>query len=1329
MNEAVQHQLAGEATRLIRERQDEKAIVILDKLIGALPHREDLHASRAYCLGRLGRLDEAYEVCDHLGASSTTPRVQHLRMFLDKQTGVSSTQPKPAVSNEPNVASGPIIEGVPASLAEKLERVRLDIEKEFSQYRARDREATATIQRLRTRSQERDQVFEATQERNDELEKLLGELGTELATFSEVPGLSTSSSRLMNEDFSLTQIPGENAETERLKQDLSERDETLEATFRKNSELERTIAGLKAERDELGEQRDLLEATEDDLRKELHATRSNKGIRGADDIAAVIAALQNALNAAQLRAENLERSRKTITEQLDTLREEMSAGGDSTAATVENERLSVALSDKQRLFETATRSVAELGGKLESAQAEIDQLLARESKITSQVAAIVGELGANMTTVEALQSEKEMLKGKLAGLEAEHRDLRVRHDTQSHSESADADVRDAKFEAASQERIRLEQEIEAIETRFEAIAAKERAARSLVEDLSLEIDAKHIDLEESTSANEQLQQRLTTLREEYETVATRGLELAAEGQAAFGQLEESRQHVDELETKNERLQEKLSETETRLEDIIAQETGTARRTETLEIELVDEREKFDALTLDKAGLTKELTYTRSLLDGAELRKSEALERGKSLEDGLADSAERRKRAEVDNQESNKRIEELEGRIEQLSSEGKATNARIETLDSDLSARNEELEGLRRERSELTEQLDELHTQQKAFAERERAQSTEITRLGTDIEERNAAYTAESEKKSEAELALSHLKMEHAYLGKQESEAQALVEVLTAEIATRDGRIGELEADVERLGGDSQAMGQLVDALEGAGRDSAEKIASVDAELAAARGQIEELKQRRSELEADVARLRIERDEVSKQEAGALEQLDALRNELTDRKNDIGLLTKTGDENEERIEELTQGIIEREARIEKIEGAKIQLTERIAALVGNLVAEKAQLDELGQRRDGLEEDVERLRKELDGVLKREGDALDYIDELRHELADRKNSIVSLTKTRRENEKQIEGLNQGIAAREARLDEVEASKVQLNERIAVLEGELFPLRDRESDARATLDTVEMELQRLHQDSGKTQDALAVAMNRVTDMQAMAVEYESALAAEKEEKGRLEHTAAKLGTNLQELKESKDATAQEALELSEHLAAARVELEGARSKVLELEEELGTFQRDLAAEKEERASLAARSQELEEQLGETQHLLETATTDRGDLEEEKASLSTEFEHLLEKRTAAVSRAEQLSERLSTLDIQLDRANETIAMSSGEILELHTDLKRRDLQLDESRAQASAMEDELDRVKPELEQLYLHDLPEALEQKVSMLRHVQKMKVEIEMLRSQLW
>ena len=242
-------------------------------------------------------------------------------------------------------------------------------------------------------------------------------------------------------------------------------------------------------------------------------------------------------------------------------------------------------------------------------------------------------------------------------------------------------------------------------------------------------------------------------------------------------------------------------------------------------------------------------------------------------------------------------------------------------------------------------------------------------------------------------------------------------------------------------------------------------------------------------------------------------------------------------------------------------------------------------------------------------------------------------------------------------------------------------------------------------------------------------MAAETGLTVAEERAAKLDLDGTGATLAEELSDVSERRDAAAQEAAHLGEELALTRSELDGALSEKTEVESAMESLQGDLAALQEEHAALNSRSQELDEQLSSVQTSLAAATTGNAELEETKRILERDLEELREKREAAVSRAEQLSERLATLEIQLDKANEAVALSKGEISELHLDLSLRDQLLDETRQQVGAVEDELGRVKPELQHLYVTELPEALEQKVRVLRQMQKMKVEIELLRSQLW
>ena len=116
-----------------------------------------------------------------------------------------------------------------------------------------------------------------------------------------------------------------------------------------------------------------------------------------------------------------------------------------------------------------------------------------------------------------------------------------------------------------------------------------------------------------------------------------------------------------------------------------------------------------------------------------------------------------------------------------------------------------------------------------------------------------AFVAESEEKSETELALSRLRTEHGYLVKQENEAQLRIESLTQEIAMRDARIEALESEGSRLAGSLESAERNVGELEEVERESAERIAVLDRELGSEKAKAEKLEQQRKTLDEDVTR--------------------------------------------------------------------------------------------------------------------------------------------------------------------------------------------------------------------------------------------------------------------------------------------------------------------------------------------------------------------------------------------------------------------------------------------------------------------------------------------
>ena len=283
MQDAVRYQWADEATRLLKDRQDARALEILDKLIAAYPDREDLLVSRAYCLSRLGRHGEAAAIHQRLANSAaSSERVQRLGLFISKKAGPVFA----AAPQEPAASAGVAAPEKPA-LAKKLETIRDRFANEIESHRVQHEESAAAIQRLRARLTERETAVQALASKNEELESLLTGLSTEVsgANLGASPSLAGDAGR------SIEEVHARLDATER---QLRERDDTLSTLFRKNGDLERSVRRLTADLDEAQSAAAAVTDTESELRRELQQARSEaiEARRAATEMHGLRTALQ-----------------------------------------------------------------------------------------------------------------------------------------------------------------------------------------------------------------------------------------------------------------------------------------------------------------------------------------------------------------------------------------------------------------------------------------------------------------------------------------------------------------------------------------------------------------------------------------------------------------------------------------------------------------------------------------------------------------------------------------------------------------------------------------------------------------------------------------------------------------------------------------------------------------------------------------------------------------------------------------------------------------------------------------------------------------------------
>ena len=175
MTQLEQHQLAGEASRLLKADQDAKALAVLDKLSIMLPDHVDIQTTRAFCLGKLDRFDEAYTLLGHIETLSDSPRIGQTRDFLDARKALvlhGSPEPEPKQTTK---ILYPVLDSSNdsnAQLSRKLESLQKNIEREFAEYRQRDEDAQRNILLLQKRLQDKEGALQAAYAKNVDLEPL-----------------------------------------------------------------------------------------------------------------------------------------------------------------------------------------------------------------------------------------------------------------------------------------------------------------------------------------------------------------------------------------------------------------------------------------------------------------------------------------------------------------------------------------------------------------------------------------------------------------------------------------------------------------------------------------------------------------------------------------------------------------------------------------------------------------------------------------------------------------------------------------------------------------------------------------------------------------------------------------------------------------------------------------------------------------------------------------------------------------------------------------------------------------------------------------------------
>ena len=174
MTSSHQQQLIGKASTFLRDEKNAQALEILEALSEAYPDDASVITSKAYCLGKLGRLDEAFGLCEQLGRIDSTGREAEVRGFLNRRRARAAG----GAARDGFAKQAFMKDSRPAS--KRLDQMRANLAKEFDGIRSREREASSRIESLKRNLEDREQALSSAITRNAEFEHILSELRDEI---------------------------------------------------------------------------------------------------------------------------------------------------------------------------------------------------------------------------------------------------------------------------------------------------------------------------------------------------------------------------------------------------------------------------------------------------------------------------------------------------------------------------------------------------------------------------------------------------------------------------------------------------------------------------------------------------------------------------------------------------------------------------------------------------------------------------------------------------------------------------------------------------------------------------------------------------------------------------------------------------------------------------------------------------------------------------------------------------------------------------------------------------------------------------------------------
>ncbi|MFP6581239.1 MAG: hypothetical protein VCD00_01645 [Candidatus Hydrogenedentota bacterium] len=1285
MTQYERHQLADEASRLLKEEQDEKALAILDKLAVTLPKDVDIQAARAFCLGRLDRIDEAYVVLDMARVHGNTPRLKQTVSFLNSRRGRPDLSTVSTKGHHTHKSVLPVLDirnDSNQELTKKLRAIQNTFASEIAGHREREEEARKRALHVEKALRDKESTLQGALSRNVELELLLSQLGEEVSNLQQ--GLLESTGPQLrvieaepaqSTDTLVEDILDHKIEMDRLNVLIDERDVTLTDAFRKTAELKKEVASLQSELKSMSENRDAEQAAIDDIQVRESGWGGERLVFQAtiDELTNRCHGVEEQLRTseareAELRAQNIQIEQSDSAGQAEQA--SMLSQAQESRAALEGDIISLrdqldvlkqkSASGKVAIEEYETRenrwendrSVLQASiDKLTNRCGEVEEKLLSSEAHEAELAAEVTQALENAFTIDAERIQKlDDVEQARAALESEVTtlcdDLRALKESHDNQQGASEDYQAREY-AWDEERLVLQASIDELTSRCERVEDQIRIGEELETKLRAQVAQA---LDSGTAADADRIKKLNDAEDSRIALEKDVLSLR-------GQLDALKETRDSDQATSEEYQ---------------------NRESAWDDERISLQASIDELT-DRCGAVSDQLKATGRVE-LELRAQVA-------QTSEVDSAAENELAER-HHEAEQSHAELVATHEELYRVVLGLQDQVDQAELSETASNEEKEATAAQLSELRSGLADVAD----ALEAERSRSTDLQALISAHEQEKRTLNQKIDSRAQEHLALQTQVAEfqttiedyqaqrdtlHAVKTSLESQLQDLSQLRDQIQSELDEARVNLSTTEQRVVEKSEEHEGAVQAIE----ESTRQVDTLEASLAETQEQREQAEQRLTQYSDELAAVTQSRDALGQDLVAAKNERDRLTLELTQAHADFKLVDQSEVVRLEEVSHLQRQLREMEstefARRTEVNSLRTE-TESLREEHANALAEHAALAARGTT---LETELAAAEASIAELSQARTAVVESRDALENALNDAQSHLESIQQERDEQTNHINSSNEASAEVRAELERSTTDLVR---------------------AQADIETLQADLESRGRQAEQLTDELATAVEQVaslrTEMEQQGLEHATLLEQHDTTKSQLEQTEQQvdtLGTRVSDLQSASVADKTVRQELQARLAQ---ETERARIS----EETLERLTNELAVAAEAHADMQATLNSSRDTIAKLESQLEALTAAQVETQVALVDTQSKVDLLIHQQEESRIQVEGLEAELDdakatirSATTKLDAREESLSLLRTKAVTLTAQIEEQATEIETGQTQLSALESDYAKVQHERDRI----------------------------------